>query len=617
MELLCYTFFENLNLNMKIIAIALRNFKCYQATTIMPVAPKKENFIGYIGENGVGKSAILLGLHAFFTNSGWIKNKTGKKVTSVDCAVAPIVLCNVKDFDLYFLEDEERATLRQLSEKLRVKLLENKILDVAPTSDEILLSCIFSTLDGVGTFDGEAKQTDTEALGKKVRSFILDSLSYIYIDADVDIDEALGVNSQILNLIKGTGIVGEIEQQLKNITVGRGTLIDHINTIIVNYFDETVIQNLQKIDVGYNYKNLTTGAPSKLSEKQLAELSTQAIFYNRQLTKKYRGKDISLSDMSSGQRRSALLDFLLVVVESLDSEKKAKIILGLDEPEISVGASARIQQFEKLERVSKTINGVIFTTHWYGWVQQINTGSGVLIKESDDGREYQTFTMGDVFPITVSKPYEMRMMFDFLSSLGAWAENEVSSNFIICEGLTDYNLISKHFPEYKIIPVRSSGEVIRLYKIFHDYVWKTGDGNLANIVFLIDTDPDKAKDLPEKPEKNLKRISRSPQGKIEIVSEHKNLADKCEIEDLLSANAFLSALKNTSDVLLVEADKEFINGLSVVHENETGIRAFGLDDVRKLDFKRIYSGVFKLKVSEVYSPTNDEKDLFRTLLSVY
>ncbi|NTW14667.1 MAG: ATP-binding protein [Candidatus Moranbacteria bacterium] len=379
------------------------------------------------------------------------------------------------------------------------------------------------------------------------------------------------------------------------------------------------MKKLQGYDPGYSYKNVTSGARSSLSEKKLAELIVESVFKNRELTKKQRERQIGLREMSSGQRRSALLDYLLVIISSLESAQKSKIILGIDEPEISVGASARIQQFEKIARISNEIGGVVFTTHWYGWIQQLCNGAGIIIREDEDGRKVKQFSIEDSSGIDVSNPYEMRMMFDFLSSLGAWAENKPEMKFIICEGPTDFYLINKHFPVYKVIYTVGADQVISLYNTFNDYVLKTKhhEPKLKNVAFLIDTDPDKAKGYPERKYQNLMRISRNSNGKVEIVSENKNLAEKCTIEDALSPRPFLAALNGGMGELEIEDDKNFINGLSIRYPEETGIRAFGLDDVQRLKFKGIYSGEFKRKVAESYDPNEDERAIFCDLLKIF
>ena len=322
--------------------------------------------------------------------------------------------------------------------------------------------------------------------------------------------------------------------------------------------------------------------------------------------------------MSSGQRRQALLDFVLVMISNLNEEDRKKIILAIDEPELSVDASSRIQQFEKLDKTTKLGSHIVFTTHWYGWITQLIDGNAILINESESGREIGADSIEKFLEKDIQKkaPYEMRMMFDFLSSLGSWAESNPENKFVICEGITDDLLIKKHFPSYKSIPTRGIDEVIRLHKIFADYYFNV-KSKPKNVVFLIDTDLIKSSDAENCTGENLKRISRDSNGFVKIVNNKENFSDQCSIDDLLSPDPFLAALKKSIYLLSNQTDKDFINNLKVVYQNETGIRAFSLDDVKKVKFRKIYKGEFKMKVSEFYDPSPYEIENFKNLLKLF
>ena len=151
--------------------------------------------------------------------------------------------------------------------------------------------------------------------------------------------------------------------------------------------------------------------------------------------------------------------------------------------------------------------------------------------------------------------------------------------------------------------------------MFHTLTWKSGEREALNVAFLIDTDVDKIAILPTQKTPNLKRISRNSSGLIEIVNEQKNLADKCSIEDLLAPQPFIEALKTAVDIEQTE-DVAFVSTLSIKYPNETGVRAFGLDDVQKQTFSTLFKGL-KLKVSELYSPTDTEKECFKNTLSLF
>lgn len=603
---------------MKICALGLRYFKCYEATELVPLFFDNQKFVGFIGENGVGKSAVLEALHSFFTNQHWIRNKTAKKGEGTSL-VAPVICCKKEDLPKKKFSSDELTKLEKYS-KLIFKNLKEKV-ELEDNADNIYLSCALFQSGEIKIFDGVQIINDEDDLAKKIRDIIFIFFRYIYIEAEVDIDSTTDVNSKTLEFIKGSGVAGEITAILETVrVVDNGVekkISEIINEKVINYLDAEVIKKLQEVEKNYDYKNLKTGAISKISEKHISELATQALFNNRELTKKIKNKHIGISDMSSGQRRRALLDFVLVMISNLDEGSRKKIILAIDEPELSVDASSRIQQFEKLSKTTEIGPNIVFTTHWYGWIAQLIEGNAILIKESDQGREIISSSIQKFLEKESQQkvPYEMRMMFDFLSSLGTWAESESESKFIVCEGITDYNFITKHFLEYKVIPVRGLDEVVRLYKIFSDYYLRV-DEKPANVVFLIDTDPEKAGDLKEVRGDNLKRISRDSNGNIKIVNNLENYSEKCAIEDVLFPEPFLKALNDATE-LLDKTDKDFIVALSVVYADQTGIRAFSLDDVKKTKFKKIYSGNFKKRVSELYSPSGEETKKFQELLILF
>lgn len=597
--------------------MSLRYFKCYEATEMIPLF-FQETFTGLLGENGVGKSAVLEALATFFNERDWIRNKTRKKGEKA-CGVAPIISIPLGELANHFNLTEIKF-LEEFSKKI-AKNLEGKV-EIDFLKEDILLSCMYFESGNVKLFDGlsvtgpESEKDDPIAI--RIRELMRASLKFIYIDAEIDIDGNSSLNSEIAEFIKGSAIVSEITTKLKSTKVKdekgeRTTLRDIINDKVLKHLDEEVIKKLKEIDPTYDYKNLKPGATSLITERRISELATEALFANRELTKRMKNKDIGLSDMSSGQRRRVFLDFILVLIKGLESEEKQKLILAIDEPEISVDASSRIQQFEKLKDISESGVSVLFTTHWYGWIAQLIKGGTILIKEQEEQRTLLFKSIEEFFdpPHNQDVPYEMRTMFDFLSSLGTWADNDTSKIFVICEGKTDRYYISKHFPDIKIIPLRGQGEVDRFYTIFSSY-YVSSKKIPKNVFFLIDTDLDR--ELPESSTgNNLRRISRKTTGEIEIVWKGENKGNKCTIEDLLPGSAFLRALKKASN-LLRKDEKDFIQKMKIKHATETGIDAFGLDAVGVRDFKKIFKGDFKLETARAYDPTDAEKAVFQALL---
>ena len=63
-----------------ILATILRNYKCYKGINIIPFSNGNIDCMNIIiGNNGVGKSAILEGLNSLFNETHWIVNNESKK----------------------------------------------------------------------------------------------------------------------------------------------------------------------------------------------------------------------------------------------------------------------------------------------------------------------------------------------------------------------------------------------------------------------------------------------------------------------------------------------------------------------------------------------------------
>ncbi|NCF75544.1 MAG: AAA family ATPase, partial [Xanthomonadaceae bacterium] len=403
----------------------MRNYKCYQSTQLIKFFSNDEKFIGFIGENGVGKSAVLQALNSFFTGQNWIRNKTGKKGKS-KCGVAPVVFCDTKFLQKQNFSETEIKILKDVSNTIKKNLKE---LNLTMGKDAIFLSCMLFQGGNTEMFNGsqimrektedkigDKKEDDKyQKIAKKVKELFLSYFRYIYIDAEVNIDTSADINFKTFELIKGSGVIKDIEKELKRLTIKykekKLSISGLINNIVIQYLDGEVVSKLKEVDKDYDYKNLKPGAQSKMSEKLIGELATQALFNNRELTKKIQNKDIEISSMSSGQRRKAFLDFVVVMISNLDDEVKNKTMLAIDEPEISVDASSRIQQFEKLRQLSNQGVSVLFTTHWYGWIIQLIDGSNILIKENSDGREIYQSSIFDFSNISILniKQHKMRM----------------------------------------------------------------------------------------------------------------------------------------------------------------------------------------------------------------
>lgn len=547
------------------LGIYLKNFKCYQGTQYVPgFSPGLNEFLGYLGDNGVGKSAILQALDAFFSKKPhWIRNKEAKKGQG-DCFVAPIFCIEKK------LIKEKHGLLEKVSNQLSKNLPELKYSDA-----EAYIVCISKREDGkITLFDGKKEydgKTDEDIAGNLYRE-VIELYQYLHIDAEIDIDGAAKMDSEIYDMIIGSSIVDEVEKKFKEID-SKKVLIKNLNQTLASLIEEKFTKKLSETDVHYSYGTFK-GSLSKLTTNVLARVSTEAFLDSRKL--KYKGKQ--LDDLSSGQRRTALMDFILTILSSKSFNQNKRFILAIDEPEISLDASRKMNQFDKLLEISRKGIAVLFTSHWYGWIASASVGKSILIEEGKSIkrhiREYKNFE----FPFKDMSKYEMRMIFDFLISFGASAEANEEKRYIACEGDSDLiYLTAGANSSNKIIPV-SKGRVKKIADIFKDYYWKNNGPSIKNVLFIVDTDPEQHETFDNH---YLKRWSKNSDLTVSLVADNSNKHNKCTIEDTLEPDIYLVALKD------IYPNEGLIKKLEIKHEGYFGDNAFGLDVVEKKEFDKI------------------------------
>jgi ABC-type nitrate/sulfonate/bicarbonate transport system ATPase subunit len=436
------------------------------------------------------------------------------------------------------------------------------------------LICIAKREDSILTvFDGkkEIKELEGGSESQRIYNYLLKNYQYVYIDAEVNIDEQARINSEVYELIIGSSIVAEVEKRFKEID-NKKELINKLNLTLEKLIDSELTASLKQIDNNYSYGG-SKGAMSKLTTNTLARVSTEAFLYGRKL--KFKSKQIDT--LSSGQRRRAFLDFIIAIVKNKIIGGNKTFILAIDEPEISLDSGTKMQQFEKiLEIVDKNVC-VMLTSHWYGWIPCTNLGRSILIDDKDNNKKEISIFENSEFPFEKMPKYEMRMIFDFLTSLGATAESNKTNKYIICEGRSDliYLEASLNDKSFKIIPV-SKGRVKKIAELFKNYFWKDNGPILRNIIFVIDTDPEHHDSYESSG--YLWRWSKDDDLKVTLVRGSECSHNKCIIEDLLEPNIFLDSLKQ------VFADNKLILGLSIRYPDHSGLDSFGMDKVTARNF---------------------------------
>lgn len=97
-----------------IIATILKNYKCYKGINVLPFSSKELNYLNIIiGNNGVGKSAVLEGLDTLFNDARWIINNTSK--SKKDVQTGALFLLEKRTVDKN-LDAKEKVLIKEISD---------------------------------------------------------------------------------------------------------------------------------------------------------------------------------------------------------------------------------------------------------------------------------------------------------------------------------------------------------------------------------------------------------------------------------------------------------------------------------------------------------------------
>ncbi|MBB6673679.1 AAA family ATPase [Cohnella nanjingensis] len=514
----------------------LKGYKSYDKSIFIPISKTiEEKYSVYIGNNGVGKSAILEALDTFFNSRPW--NLT-RGATKDEVYIAPIFLIRkdkfldrIQNSNYYDTEElKENTELLETVEKLssyfwNVSSDFNTLVHKWPhisqfinLRDELLTKYsrdeFFFLMFGVqftskdtyfSAFNDDIKKklrdgetTEERELFKKfdkIRKLIVEFYSYVYLPVEQSVDEILKIEAKQMQTLMNKDVLEEIDTALTdkfNINSKERSFITFLNDHL-NEFMRGINISIQQIDKDYNYgadlfikKNLKT---SDIREKIL-----EAYFLKKSL--KYNNKEIT--QLSSGEQRRALIDIAYAFLSNQGSRDR-NIILAIDEPEVSMSISNCYSQFQRLEKLSG-INGnqVIITTHWYGALPTINKGYLQHIQEDDGNISITQFNFFNYLEERKRFPndVELKSMFDLASSILSSMKSFNQGNWIICEGSDDklyLESILTQKDKFRILPVGGIGNVVKIYNLLSNPISSDKKefnplNNTGRVLCLIDTD---------------------------------------------------------------------------------------------------------------------------------
>ncbi len=512
-----------------IVGVFLKNYKVYDGIKFIPVT-YDEYFSAYFGQNGVGKSSILEALDTFFNGRPWNDFKSGKGGNGyVNIPyIVPVFLIK---------KDEVQISLKKwipIIEKLsnyywNVKSIDNSVegntfiefrnrLNDKVNKDDFYLLALgiredeprnifFGTFQRQNNFfehlglersdkknQNEKYKDEDEIIaehfsnGYELLTDIKDLYHYIYIPSDVEIASYTQLETQNMQKLMHKDVKKEIQKAISQ------EKLDAINASLKNFVD-----NISDKLTDYTYEKPMAGK-SNITMPDLVNKIIKAYFSIRVLTKTTPVK-VPVNNLSSGEKRKALIDLAYAFLDD-NEEHDRKIILAIDEPEISLHISACYEQFEKLKIISSHNHQVIITTHWYGFLPVLGLGIAHNIVNYGNEKLITSYSLYkyqeeiNLSKIQHEPPYDVYLkgIYDLVQSIVASLRADKPYKYILVEGSSD-KIYLEHYLKYfvlndnlRIMPLGGCGEVLNVMEHLYMAMSKTRDKYTGKVLAIVDTD---------------------------------------------------------------------------------------------------------------------------------
>jgi ABC-type cobalamin/Fe3+-siderophores transport system ATPase subunit len=567
-----------------IIGIFLRYFKTYQGINYIPITDE-DRFCGLVGDNGIGKSSVLEALDSFFNSKPWnfntITKKSGKSVTKPQ--IVPVFLLERKLFhgDILDKADILNRVAMSISDadvspslKINAKAFVDHRNQVSQRAclDEMLLLPIGVDYNGnvsislfncrimvEGLLGADLDPSKSSLNEEELECFlplfeeVKKLIDYIYIPREIEPELFTKLETNEIQVLMGETLTQILSQRVPQ------HQINEINTSL-NSFIDTLSQELEV----YSYRT-PTDRQQNLKKNDVYNLIIQSFFSTRKLHKRQGDNWLEISSLSSGEKQKAIID----VAHSLLSKHRdsgSNLIIGIDEPESSLHMSACFEQFDSLYDISRDCMQVVFSSHWYGFLPTIESGSATIISKNDGAHVFDQINLANyreqVKQLTASSkgrlPYDIRLksINDFVQSVITSTIGDNPFNWIICEGSSEKIYLSSYFKDLveskrlRIVPVGGAKEIKRLYNHLSTSYEDFKDEISGKIILISDTDSE----LVSYEVKNYSNLfcKRMVNCKITRTTKLVNIQSNpvspaTEIEDALNGKLFYETLKTFSE----------------------------------------------------------------------
>jgi len=562
-----------------IIGIFLRYYKTYQGINYIPITDE-DKFCGLVGNNGIGKSSILESFDTFFNAKSWnfniVTKKSGKSSTKPQ--IVPVFLLPRSFFDGDVLEKAEllNEVARNISENdvspslkghvkffiehrdrlaQRVNLSDLLIIPLGIDHTGIASISLFNNRMIVERLLGRETDSNTTSLGTdELKHFvpllnkIRDIIDYIYIPREIDPELFTKLETDEIQVLMGETLIQILSQRVPQ------SQINEINSSL-NSFIDTLSQELEI----YSYRT-PTDRQQYLRKNDVYNLIIQSFFSTRKLHKKQGDTWLEISSLSSGEKQKAIIDVAHSLLNK-HRETGKNLIIGIDEPESSLHMSACFDQFDALYEISRDTMQVVFSSHWYGFLPTIETGSATIISKNNSTHAFDMINLAnyreEIKQLTaLSKgrlPYDIRLksINDFVQSVISSAIGETPFSWIICEGSSEKVYLNYYFKDLidskrlRIVPVGGAKEIKRLYNHLSTSYEDFQNEITGKIILLSDTDVQLVNyDVKNYPNLFCKRIVNcmTTQSTKLVNIQSNPVSPATEIEDALNGKLFYKTL---------------------------------------------------------------------------
>lgn len=553
----------------------LRHYGTYKNINYIPLSDS-DRFTSIIGENGAGKSTILDALDKLLNKRDtrdWPINKTARAEGGISTPdkipfIAPAFLITLDEIS--HLPEEAIITAKALSyffwnipkrpqledffshrDQLKVAGLDKShLLLILGKNSELKDTFFFSFETEISNYykknlpNLDLKKQSTELLEK-----IIDTYTYLYIPVDTNIGSFTKLETSSMQVLMDKNIQDAVGKSITQKSV------DEINLKLNKFLGE-----IEAFLPDYSYKALVK--KNKLTKLDVIQKTIESYFSTKVLHRKANKTEIPIDNLSSGEKRRALIDLAYSFLAK-EGEREKKVILAIDEPESSLHIDVCFEQFDKLQYISEKNIQILITTHWYGHLPVSNKGKSILLsKENGEIGKFYFDLSNYREHITQSRKHGNLPFSIQLKSYNDLTQSIIASmlngyKWIVCEGSSekiyfDYYFNTPNNSKLKILPVGGAAEVLRIARYLTTPLQDKTLAPSGKVFCLIDTDKEDKKFTSDNAVKSLevKRIIRSKDSIKLVDIEHTEKSPETEIEDALSADPYILTLKEigTSEI---------------------------------------------------------------------